>query len=126
MPSHAWVCTRKGLFELTHTGHGWRIACTHFLGEPVSMMLPGDASQPMIAALKLGHFGVKCHASEDGGAHWHEVAAPTYPPQPVPADDQAVVHDHESVAARSPVPRGAEALVRGVHDDEDLALGTAA
>lgn len=88
MPPRAWVCTRKGLFELSHTGRTWRIARTHFLGEPVSMMLPGDASQPMIAALNLGHFGVKCHASDDDGTHWREVAAPAYPPQPARASEE--------------------------------------
>jgi hypothetical protein len=41
---------------------------------------PGD--ERMLAALNLGHFGVKVHASEDAGATWHEVTTPSYPAQP--------------------------------------------
>ena len=81
--SRAWVATRKGLFELQRAAAGWRVARTSFLGEPVSMLLPprpGD--ERMLAALNLGHFGVKVHASDDAGATCHEVATPTYPPQP--------------------------------------------
>jgi photosystem II stability/assembly factor-like uncharacterized protein len=36
----------------------------------------------MLAALNLGHFGVKVHASQDAGRSWNEVATPAYPPQP--------------------------------------------
>lgn len=82
MDDRAWVATRKGLFELRRNGAGWRIARSSFLGEPVSMLLPPDADGRMLAALNLGHFGAKLHASDDAGATWREVAAPTYPPQP--------------------------------------------
>jgi hypothetical protein len=82
----AWVATRKGLFELQRLGLAWRIARTRFVGEPVTMLLPPDAQGRMLAALNLGHFGVKLHASDDAGATWREVAAPAYPPQP--ADNQ--------------------------------------
>ncbi|MBZ8141793.1 sialidase [Rubrivivax gelatinosus] len=79
----AWAATRKGLFELRHDGAGaWRVERVSFLGEPVSMLLPPDADGRMLAALNLGHFGVKLHASDDAGASWREVAAPAYPPQP--------------------------------------------
>lgn len=80
----AWIATRKGLVELHRAAGGrWDIARTHFLGEPVTAVLP--AATPggrMWAALNLGHFGVKLHASDDGGANWQELAAPVYPPQP--------------------------------------------
>jgi photosystem II stability/assembly factor-like uncharacterized protein len=82
MDSRAWVATRKGLFELRRRGGGWVIGKVSFLGEPVSMVLPPTASGRMLAALNLGHFGVKVHASDDGGATWREVTAPAYPPQP--------------------------------------------
>jgi hypothetical protein len=82
MDARAWVATRKGLFELQRMGLAWRIARVSFLGEPVSMLLPPDADGRMLAALNLGHFGVKLHASDDAGAHWREVAVPTYPEQP--------------------------------------------
>ena len=78
----AWVATRKGLFELGRKGKGWEIARVSFLAEPVSMMLPPTAGGRMLAALNLGHFGVKVHASDDAGATWHEVGTPAYPPQP--------------------------------------------
>jgi hypothetical protein len=82
----AWVATRKGLFELRRAAAGWRIGRISFLGEPVSMVLPPRAGdQRMLAALNLGHFGVKVHASDDAGANWHEVAAPAYPAQPAEA-----------------------------------------
>jgi hypothetical protein len=90
-PDRAWVATRKGLLQLRRAAGGsWTIAAQHFLGEPVSMLLPpgSDASSPdrMLAALNLGHFGVKLHRSDDAGAHWTEVATPTYPEQPAGAE----------------------------------------
>lgn len=84
MDDRAWVATRKGLIELSRRASGWRIARTSFLGEPVSAVLPPDRDGRMLAALNLGHFGTKLHASEDGGATWREVAAPAYPAQPDP------------------------------------------
>src|SRR5690606_17800921 len=90
MSHRAWVATRKGLFELRRARGGWEIASVAFLGEPVSAVLPPDPAEPgrpMIAALNLGHFGVKCHASGDAGRTWREVGAPLYPPQPAGAQD---------------------------------------
>jgi hypothetical protein len=81
-PDRAWAATRKGLFELRRSSSGWGVQRASFLGEPVSMLLPPDARGRMLAALNLGHFGVKLHASADAGASWHEVATPNYPPQP--------------------------------------------
>ena len=89
MSERAWVATRKGLFEWRRARGAWRIAATHFLGEPVSAVLPADPrvpGRPLLAALALGHFGTKCHASTDGGRQWSEVAAPAYPPQPAAGD----------------------------------------
>jgi hypothetical protein len=82
MNDRAWIATRKGLFELRRGATGWRIERIGFLGEPVSMVLPPLADGRMLAALNLGHFGVKVHASEDAGASWYEVATPAYPAQP--------------------------------------------
>ena len=78
----AWVATRKGLFEMRLAGAHWHIERHSFIGEPVSMVLPPRADGRMLAALNLGHFGVKLHASDDAGATWHEVATPVYPAQP--------------------------------------------
>lgn len=82
MSQRAWIATRKGLFQLMLNAKGWHFASHSFIGEPVSMVLPGSATHPMIAALNLGHFGVKCHASDDWGDSWREIATPTYPAQP--------------------------------------------
>lgn len=89
MEDRAWVATRKGLFELRRTGHAWSIAHASFLGEPVSMVLPPGPDGRMFAALNLGHFGVKLHASDDDGRQWQEVATPTYPEQPADAPGPA-------------------------------------
>jgi hypothetical protein len=85
----AWVATRKGLFELRRSAQTWRIARTSFLGEPVSMLLAPQGDERMLAALNLGHFGVKLHASDDAGATWHEAATPAYPVQPAGASGPA-------------------------------------
>ena len=58
----AWAATRKGLIELRRKGRAWSPVRTTFLAEPVSMVLPPAAGRPMLAALNLGHFGVKFHA----------------------------------------------------------------
>jgi hypothetical protein len=89
MTSRAWVATRKGLFELARTRSGWDIAHVHFLADPVSMLLAPDRSGRMLAALNLGHFGVKLHASDNAGETWQEVAVPTYPEQPADAPGPA-------------------------------------
>jgi hypothetical protein len=78
----AWVATRKGLFELRQARGAWHIERVNFLADPVTMLLPPDDQGHMLAALNLGHFGVKVHASDDAGATWREVAAPAYPTQP--------------------------------------------
>ncbi len=77
--SRAWVATRKGLFEMQRARDTWQVARVSFLGEPVSMVLPPNGDGCMLAALNLGHFGVKVHASDDAGATWQEVATPVYP-----------------------------------------------
>ncbi len=93
MNDRAWVATRKGLFELQRSADQWRIARISFLGEPVSMVLPPVAGGPhagrMIAALNLGHFGTKVHASDDAGANWREVSTPVFPEQPADAPGPA-------------------------------------
>lgn len=92
MTTSAWIATRKGLFELrraaeTRHGGGWSIAGLRFAGEPVSAVLADPRSTRVYAALNLGHFGVKLHRSDDGGAHWNEVAVPVYPPEPADKKD---------------------------------------
>jgi hypothetical protein len=86
MNDRCWVATKKGLFELRRSAGRWAVARTSFLGEPVSMLLPPADCSPLVAALNLGHFGVKLHESGDAGASWREIAAPQYPPQPEGAE----------------------------------------
>src|SRR3981189_2429086 len=81
MNDRVWVGTRKGLFDLRRTGKGWDIAAVHFLGDPVTAILPGP-DRKILAALDLGHFGVKLWASDDEGGSWEERAAPAFPPKP--------------------------------------------
>ncbi len=108
MSDIAWVATRKGLFELhAGCGGGWEIANVSFLAEPVSMVLPGrpgSSGSRMLAALNLGHFGAKIHASDDAGKTWHEVGVPTYPPQPECAEGPA--WKLQQVWAMERCPRG--------------------
>jgi len=82
----AWAATRKGLFELRRRAGRWQIEQLSFLADPVSMLLPPDASGHMLAALNLGHFGAKMQASNDAGKTWQEVDAPSFPAQPPGAE----------------------------------------
>jgi photosystem II stability/assembly factor-like uncharacterized protein len=79
MADTLWVGTRKGLFRLERKGKSWNIAHVSFMGEPVSMMLHDPRDKAVYAALRLGHFGVKTHRSDDNGKTWTEVATPAYP-----------------------------------------------
>jgi hypothetical protein len=84
MSDRILVGTKKGLFELLRSASGWNVGAIHFLGDPVTALLPGPT---LHAALDLGHFGVKLWSSEDDGAHWEERAAPAFPPKPEAAGD---------------------------------------
>jgi hypothetical protein len=79
-----YVGTKKGLFVV----EDGRIGKAHFLGDPVSMVLPDRRDGTLYAALNLGHFGVKLRRSANGGATWEEAAAPEYPPQPEGSQDK--------------------------------------
>lgn len=85
-----YVATRKGLFRVERRGPlRWRLVAGSpaFLGDEVSQVLPDPRNGRVYAALRLGHYGVKVHRSEDGGDTFAEVAPPAYPDKP---DD---VHD---------------------------------
>lgn len=87
MNPRALIATRKGLFELVQAGNGWAIEHSHFLGDPVTMMLSDRRDGTVYAALNLGHFGVKLHRRDPGSIDWTEIAAPEYPPQPADSED---------------------------------------
>ena len=80
MSDRLLVSTRKGLFALHRNGAGWRIDEPHFLGDNVTLALVDRRDGAWYAALNLGHFGVKLRRSDDAGASWQEIAAPTYGP----------------------------------------------
>jgi len=74
-----WIATRKGLFRARRGDGGWRVEHPPaFLAQPVSMVLQDPRDGAVYAALELGHFGVKLHRSDDDGASWTEVAAPSF------------------------------------------------
>ncbi len=84
----ALLSTRKGLFELSHSQNAWRIAQTHFVGDPVTMTLFDPRDGATYAALNLGHFGVKLHRRDGGSDTWKEIGVPAYPPQPEGLKDE--------------------------------------
>lgn len=81
------VCSRKGLFVLDRDGRGWSVQQHHFAGEPVTAFLSDAKGRHCLAALRLGHFGVKLRRSQDGGQTWVEAQAPAFPPKPENTDD---------------------------------------
>ena len=82
MSDRVLVSTRKGLFTIARRAGRWEIGGVDFLGDNVALTLTDRRDGCTYAALDHGHFGVKLHRSDDRGATWTEIAAPTYPPQP--------------------------------------------
>jgi hypothetical protein len=75
----AYAGTRKGLFSFRKRGLHWvPVGEPAFLGEPVSAVLHDARTGRIYAALRLGHFGVKLHRSDDGGKTWTEMTAPAF------------------------------------------------
>ena len=81
------VATRKGLFELSSRDGTWSVDAVHFVGEPVTAALHDRTNGRSIAALRMGHFGVKLRVADDGRTSWTEVASPAYPPKPEGIED---------------------------------------
>lgn len=82
------VGTRKGLFILERSsGKTWRKCATHFLGDPIEMLLDDPRDGSLYVTLAHEQFGLKMHASRDGGETWQEIATPEYPPQPEGVED---------------------------------------
>ncbi|HEX9627103.1 MAG TPA: hypothetical protein VGA00_09215 [Acidiferrobacterales bacterium] len=86
MSKRLYVATRKGLFTYERDTAGWRAVATHFLGDPVSAVLPDARDGSVYAALNLGHFGVKLRRARRGG-EFAECAVPAYPEKPAGSDD---------------------------------------
>lgn len=79
MSDTLYLTTRKGLMVYRRKGAAWVHDATHFLGSVASIVLPHADGKTVIAALNLGHFGVKMHRSFDAGKTWEEFAPPVYP-----------------------------------------------
>ena len=62
------VASRKGLFRFARRGSGWHADPPAFLGQPITAVLADPRDGALYAAVRLGHFGIKLHRSEDGGA----------------------------------------------------------
>ncbi len=75
--------TRKGLISYELGAGGPVLQPVAFLADPVTAVLPHAGG--VMAALRMGHFGAKLHASKDGQT-WEEITAPAYPPEPEPPD----------------------------------------
>jgi hypothetical protein len=93
------VGTKKGLFTFRRQGRSWSAGKPAFLGEPVSAVLRDKRDGALYAALSLGHFGVKLHRSDDGGATWTEIAPPAFPPAPTEVEKAPAVHTIWTLAA---------------------------
>jgi len=79
--------TRKGLFVVERTVHGWRHGPPAFAGLHVPIVLTDPRDGAWYAAIHHGHFGAKLHRSDDAGATWTEITPPAFPPKPPDAPD---------------------------------------
>ena len=86
MSERILVSTRKGLFEVKRNGSGWKVSDGGFLGDNVTLALHDPRDGADYAALNHGHFGVKLHRRDKGGA-WTEIACPVYPEKPEGLED---------------------------------------
>jgi len=91
MADRLLVATRKGLFRFYSQDSGWSAGPPAFLGEPVTAVLSDGRDGTLYSALRLGHFGVKLHRSDDGGDTWTELPAPAFPPDPAPSETAPIV-----------------------------------
>ncbi len=82
MSDRILVSTRKGLFVVARGDNEWSIESTSFLGDNVSLSMHDPRDGALYAALDHGHFGVKMHRSDDGGATWSEIGTPAFPEKP--------------------------------------------
>jgi hypothetical protein len=97
MSTRCHVSTRKGLFTFERHASGWSVARVSFLGDNCTLSAHDPRTGRLYAALNHGHFGVKVHRSDDGGATWQEIGTPTYPEKP--ADYVPKTAPAEGVAA---------------------------
>jgi hypothetical protein len=86
MSDCAYLATRKDYLNCcARPEHG--NCASHFLGDPVSMLLADRRDGTLYAALHLGHFGPKLHRRMAGCSEWTEVAVPAFPVKPADSAD---------------------------------------
>ena len=85
------VATRKGLVTFRRNVADWAAGAPAFIGQPVSAVLVDPRDRAIYTALRLGHFGVKLHRSDDGGSTWSEISAPAFPAVPNPDEKSPAV-----------------------------------
>jgi hypothetical protein len=122
MTDRLHVASRKGLFCFEPDDGKWRAATPVFVGEPVTAVLADHRDGALYAALRLGHFGVKLHRSDDGGTTWTELAPPTFPPQPEASGEPPAVDMIWTLAVGGPSEQGvlwAGALPAGLFRSAD-------
>jgi len=73
------IGTSKGLVVYAHAQSGWKIADTHFLGFPVSMVYSDPRSGRWWVGVSHKHWGQKLHYSDDQGNTWQQVPVPRFP-----------------------------------------------
>ena len=89
MSTRMYVATRKGLFTLDRkAGSRWTVSGPAFLGDHVTVVQADPDGEAVLAAQRLGHFGVKMQRSRDGGRTWEETPAPAYPTPPEGREDR--------------------------------------
>src|SRR4051812_40747604 len=76
------VGTRKGVFTVARGPSAWNISQANFLGDNATLVMHDSRNGELITTLNHGHFGVKLHKSQDGGATWKEIGSPKYPEKP--------------------------------------------
>lgn len=89
-----WIGTRKGLLQYRYDGSGWVCSREVFSAMPISYAIHDARTGTLWAALDHGHWGRKLHRSDDGGATWREVVAPSYPEGATRPDGQPATNSY--------------------------------
>ena len=82
MQNRILVSTRKDLFEYERKNNEVVLKQVHFEGDNCTLSFADSRDGCLYVALDHGHFGVKLHRSDDGGASWKEITVPSYPEKP--------------------------------------------
>ena len=98
------VGTRKGLFTITRGASGWSVSRVSFLGDNCTLAVHDPRNDSLFATLNHGHFGVKLHRSDDGGASWKPITKGLHSKY-MPVPDAEVGHCVHRIAMHPSRPR---------------------